>query len=248
MAASPRDTWTSAVWWLLVVVDVLAVAVFAVAAAIDPYHVLEGEGVEVHNFQGLLPLAIVVTLRSMTLAAERRLLPVARGTPVLAGRLASLIGSYYTGRWLYDHAYGRWYEMVLGGTVGYALVGVLGIGLAALIYNLSRIRLTEPPQELPPGDAPTSNTAATADRTPDAPRPVTVVPPTAASAAATATQRRQLTRDSLFSLVGVFLGVTGLVIGVTNLVRLGLAVLVGAVAVAGIALLVREKDDSPGPS
>ena len=43
------------IWRLLAAFDVVLVAVFAVVAALDPYHVLEGQGVEIHNFQGLLP-------------------------------------------------------------------------------------------------------------------------------------------------------------------------------------------------
>ncbi|GAA2631291.1 hypothetical protein SMC26_22745 [Actinomadura fulvescens] len=231
--ASVRPTWTRVVWPLLVVVDVLLVAVFAVTAAIDPEHVLNMEGVDIEAFQGLVPFIVVVVLRSMTLLAERRLLPVARGGLVLAGRLAALLGFFYSGRWMYERAYGRWYEVVLGGTIGYALVGVLGIGLATLIYNLSRMRQTERPRNTPP-----PSDTATRDLRPSASRP----------AGAPATRRRQLTKDSLFGLVGVFMGVTGLAMGVTNVARIGLAVLVGAASVAGLALLLRTKDDSDEPS
>jgi len=211
------------VWRLLVVVDVVLVAVFAVTAALEPYHVLEGEGIEIPHFQGLLPTIIVVALRWMVLAAERRLLPVAHGSLVLAGRLASLIGFYYVAQWMYHDAYGRWHEVVLGGTLGYALVGVAGIGLAALVYHLSRLRSAGSTPTLRPDDGPTSEVAATADPPPPAGR------------------RRELTRESLRDLVGVFLGITGLVVGVTDMARLGVAVLVGAFAVAGIALLIRDR-------
>ncbi|WP_395111635.1 hypothetical protein [Actinomadura sp. SCN-SB] len=240
MAARLRKAWPVVAWWSLVGVDVVVVAVFAVTAATDPYHVLEGERVEIHNFQGLLPTAIVVVLRSMTLVAERRLLPVAHGALVLAGRLASLIGFNYIGRWLYERAYGRWYEVILGGTVGYAFAGVLGIGLAALIYNLSRYRIVEPGRKRPPGGA----SIGAADPLPAVPRSATDMTSEPDVSVAPVPGRRQLTRDSLFSVVGVFIGVTGLVMGVTNLVRLGLAVLVGAAVVAAIALLARGKHDS----
>jgi hypothetical protein len=235
MVASLRPTWTSVVWQLMVAVDVLVVVVFAVTAAIDPEHVLNMEGVDIQAFQGLVPLIVVVALRSMTLVAERRLLAVARGGRlVLAGRLASLLGFFYTGRWMYERNYERWYEVVLGGTIGYALVGLLGIGLATLIYNLSRIRQAEPPRNTPPSDAPPSDTA-TSELRPDTSQP----------AGAPAAQRRQLTKDSLFGLAGVFTGVTGLVMGVTNVIRIGVAVLVGGAVVAGLALLLRIKNDEP---
>lgn len=227
VVAGLGGAWTRVLWWLLVVVDVVVVALFAFTAATDPSHVLEGEGVDSENFQGLVPIAIVVALRSMVLAAERRLLPVARGL-VLASWLVSLVGFYYLGRWVYQYAYRRWLDVVLGGTVGYALVGVAGVGLAALIYNLSRIRSAGPAREPPPGERPTNDATATADQMPDTPGRV-------------AAQRRQLTKESLLSLVGVFVGVTGLVMGVTDIRRLGVAVLVGAVAVAGIALLLRRR-------
>jgi hypothetical protein len=220
----------------MVAVDVLVVVVFAVTAAIDPEHVLNMEGVDIEAFQGLVPLIVVVALRSMTLVAERRLLPVARGGRlVLASRLASLLGFFYTGRWMYERNYERWYEVVLGGTIGYALVGVLGIGLATLIYNLSRIRQAEPSRNTPASDAPPSDTATSEPR-PDTSRLVGAAP---------AARRRQLTKDSLFGLVGVFMGVTGLVMGVTNVVRIGVAVLVGGAVVAGLALLLRIKDNEP---
>jgi hypothetical protein len=237
MVAGLRTARTSIAWRLLVAVDVLVVVVFAVTAAIEPFHILESSGVEIHNFQGLLPTVIVVTLRSTVLAAERHLLPVAHGRLVLAGRLASLVGFYYLGQWLYHDAHSRWYEVVLGGTLGYAFVGVAGIGLAALVYNLSRIRLTQSTNPVAAGDGATSD-AAGADRGPDAPVPVRTG---AAEVAAPAAQRRQLTRESLFAAVGVFQGVTGLVMGVTNLARVGVAVLVGAVAVAAISVLIRRK-------
>jgi len=233
--ASLRPTWTTVGWRLMVAVDVLVVVVFAVTAAIDPEHVLNMEGVDIQELQGLVPFIVVVALRSMTLVAERRLLPVARGGRlVLAGRLASLLGFFYTGRWMYERNYGRWYEVVLGGTIGYALVGVLGVGLATLIYNLSRIRQAEPSRNTLPSDALPGDTANSKLR-PDTTRPVE----------APAARRRQLTKDSLFGLVGVFMGVTGLVMGVTNVVRIGVAVLVGGAVVAGLALLLRIKDDEP---
>ncbi|HEV7899961.1 MAG TPA: hypothetical protein VGP31_19175 [Planosporangium sp.] len=238
MVASLRTAWARGVWRLLVAVDVVLVVVFAVAAAIEPYHILESSGVEIHNFQGLLPTVIVVTLRSTVLVAERRLLPVAHGRLVLAGRLASLMGFYYLAQWLYHDSHGRWYEVVLGGTLGYSFVGVAGIGLAALVYNLSQIWSARPTSPVASGGGPTGDAAA--NRMPGAPGPAPAVPAPAGApgVAAPAAQRRQLTRQSLFALVGVFQGVTGLVMGVTDMARLGVAVLVGAVAVAAIALLV----------
>ena len=233
MVASLRPTWTRVVWQLMVAVDVLVVVVFAVTAAIDPEHVLNMEGVDIEGFQGLVPLIVVLALRSMTLVAERRLLPVARGGRlVLAGRLASLLGFFYTARWMYERNYERWHEVVLGGTIGYALVGVVGIGLATLIYNLSRIRRAEQPRNTLPSAASPSDTAISELR-PETTRPV----------GAPSARRRQLTKDSLFGLVGVFTGVTGLVMGVTNVVRIGVAVLVGGAIVTGLALLLRIKDD-----
>jgi hypothetical protein len=203
--------WARVIWLLLVLVDVLVVTGFGITAAADPYHVLEGKGVEVRDFPGLLPSMIVITLRSVVLAAERRLLTAGRHGLVLIGRLASLIGFYYTARWLYERAYGRSCEVLLGGTLGYALAGVIGTGLVALIYNLAQLRSAGRTR---------SDTTATAR----------------------AARRRGLTRDSLFSLVGVFTSVTGLAMGVTDLLRLGLAILLGAVAVAGVAVLLRGQD------
>jgi hypothetical protein len=232
MVTNLRPAWTHVAWRLMVAVDVLVVVVFAVTATVDPEHVLNMQGVDIQAFQGLVPLIVVVALRSMTLVAERRLLPVGRGGLVLVGRLASLLGFFYTGRWMYEQFYGRWYEMVLGGTIGYALVGVLGIGLATLIYNLSGIRQAEPSRNTPSSQMPPSATATTELRA-DTSRP----------AGAPAARRRQLTKDSLFGLIGVFVGVTGLVMGVTNVVRIGVAVLVGGAVVAGLALFLRIEDD-----
>ncbi|MFC6021103.1 hypothetical protein ACFP2T_33635 [Plantactinospora solaniradicis] len=211
------------VWRLLVAVDVVVVTVFAVTAAIEPYHILEDEGIEIHNFQGLLPTMIVVALRWMVLVAERRLLAVAQGRLVFAGRVASLVGFYYLAQWMFHDAHRRWYEVVLGGTLGYALVGVAGLGLAALVYHLPRlwsVRSTRRPRT---DDGSTSDVATTRES-----------PPAGA-------QRGELTRASLFDLVGVFLGVTGLLMSVTDMSRLGIAVLVGVLAVGGIALFHRGR-------
>ena len=48
-------------------------------------------------------------------------------------------------------------------------------------------------------------------------------------------------RGSLSGLVGVFLGITGLVMNVTNAARIAVAILVGGVAAAGIAYLLRRQ-------
>lgn len=235
MTTGPRTSWTRVVWSLLILVDVLVLAGFGVTAAIEPYHVLDSEGVERHNFQGLLPTMIVVALRSMTLAAERRMLSVEHPGLVLIGRLASLIAFYYTAQWLYARAHGRWYEVVLGGTFGYGLIGVIAIGVIMLIYNLPQIRPSGRTPALPRRDTPINGNST---EIPDTPRPATDVPPHPTAAATRATKRRALTKDSLFGLVGVFTGVTGLAMGVTNLLRLGVAVLLGTVAVAGITVLL----------
>jgi hypothetical protein len=204
------------IWRFLVAVDVLVVTVFAVTAATDPYHVLEGQGVEIPHFQGLLPTAVVVALRAAVLAIERRLLPTPRGLGlVLAGRLASLIGFFYLGRWLYQYAYGRWIEVVLGGTLGYALVGIAAIGLAALVHGVTRLHSPE--------------------RTVEEPTPVTSRP------AEPPRPRRELAGESLFGLVGVFLGVAGLAMNVSNLARIAVAVVVAGVAVGVIALVLRRQ-------
>src|SRR5258708_6377433 len=105
------------IWRLLAAFDVVLVGVFAVVAALDPYHVLEGQGAEIHNFQGLLPTVVVVVLRSVVLAAGWYLLRVPRGTGLVLGSwLVSLAGVFYTGRWLAVQAYSRWQDVVLGRT------------------------------------------------------------------------------------------------------------------------------------
>ncbi|MBE1492157.1 hypothetical protein [Plantactinospora soyae] len=216
----------SVVWRLLVAVDVVVVTVFAVTAAIEPYQVLEDEGMEIQNFQGLLPTVIVVVLRWMVLAAERRLLAVAQGRLVFAGRVASLIGFYYLAQWMFHDAYGRWYEVVLG----YALVGVAGLGLAALVYHLPRLWSVRSARSPRPDDGSTSEVATTTSEV-----------ATTRESLPAAGRRGELTRASLFDLVGVFLGVTGLLMSVTDMSRLGLAVFVGVLAVGGIALFHRRR-------
>lgn len=235
--ASPGGTAHTVIWRALAAVDVMVVAVFAVTAATEPYGVLEQEGVEIHNFQGLLPTVVVVALRSAVLAAERRLLPAARGRRlVFTARIVSLIGFYYGARWLFEQAYGRWQEVVLGGTVGYALVGVAGIGLAVLIHGLTSIRQGSPVSAVPPRGEPTRAAASPAQVTPG-----TALPPSAAVQAgpAPAGQRLEVARESLFGLVGVFLGIAGLVMNVTSVARIAAAILIAGAAVACIALFLR---------
>lgn len=229
MAASELVGWARTGWRLLVAVDACLVGVFSVTAALDPYHVLEIEGVEIHNFQGLLPSSVVLVLRAAVWVAERRLLAVPRVRSVIfACRLASLIGFYYAGNWLYHQQYGRWQEVVLGGTIGYALVGVAGVGVAALghgVTGLGAVGHTPAPVA--------TDESAAATTVPAAPAP-------AASQVTPAAQRRELTKESLFGLVGVFLGVAGLTMSVTSVARIAVAVAVAAAAVAGIAFLLRR--------
>jgi hypothetical protein len=235
MEAGGHTRRVTVIWRLLAAFDVVLVTVFAVVAAIDPYHVLEGKGVEIHNFQGLLPTIVVVILRSVVLAADRYLLRVPLGAGLVLGSwLVSLIGFFYTGRWLAVQAYSRWQDVILGGTVGYALVGVAGIGLAVTGHALGQVRLAgspgiEPPRQPQAGDSPPPGQSD--DQSQEHARPQDGPTP----------PRRQLARDSLFGLVGVFLGITGLVMNVTNAARIAVAILVGGVAVAGIAYLLRRQ-------
>jgi hypothetical protein len=230
---TPRVT---VIWRLLVAFDVVLVTVFAVVAALDPYHVLEGEGVEIHNFQGLLPTIVVVVLRSVVLAAGWYLLRVPRGTGLVLGSwLVSLIGFFYTGRWLAVQAYSRWQDVILGGTVGYALVGVAGIGLAAMAHALAQLRLAGSPVMEPPRQPQADDSPLPAGQAEDRSREQ------AGPRGGPAPPRRQLARDSLFGLVGVFLGIAGLAMNVTNAARIAVAVLVAGVAVAGIAYLLRRQ-------
>lgn len=134
MASLPA-TRADMIWRLLVAFDAVVVAVFAVTAATEPHHILESNDIEIHNFQGLLPTIIVLALRAMTLATERRLLPAAHGGLVAATRLASLVGFYYLAHWLFFQAYGRWQEVVLGGTLGYALIGITAVTAVGLLLR-----------------------------------------------------------------------------------------------------------------
>lgn len=239
MASHPRAQ--GMVWWLLVGVDTVIVSVFAVTAATEPYHVLESENIEIHNFQGLLPTAIVVTLRCMVLAAERRLLSVAHGGLVAGARLASLIGFFYLGRWLFTQAHRRWQDAVLGGTLGYALVGIAGIGLAALMHSLLRMRAPGLAGN-PTGAGASTNGSTAAIEAPSHHQPP--LPMTAGGGpAAPAAARRRLTRETLLGLAGLFQGITGLVLGVTNLTRVAVAVLIGAAVVVAVMFLMRRGPD-----
>jgi hypothetical protein len=242
METGSRTARVRVLWRLLVAVDVLIVTVFAVVAAIDHYHVLEGQGVEIHNFQGLLPTIVVVVLRSVVLAAERHLLPVTRGPAlVLASRLASAVGFFYVGRWLSVRAYGRWQDVLLGGTAGYALVGVASIGLAAAAYALTQVRVADSIPAGPHGQEQARDPAAPDGHAADPSRGDATSRPDPVLATATAARHRQLARDSLFGLVGVFLGIAGLVMNVTNVARIAAAIVVAGVAVAGIAYLLRRQ-------
>jgi hypothetical protein len=232
MTASELVGWARTGWRLLVAVDACLVGVFAVTAALDPHQVLEIEGVEIHNFPGLLPSSVVLVLRAAVWVAERRLLAVPRARSVIfAGRLASLIGFYYAGNWLYHQQYGRWQEVVLGGTIGYALVGVAGVGVAALVHGVTGLDAV----------GRTAAPAATDESAAAATVPATPAPATPGPQVTPAAQRRELTKESLFGLVGVFLGVAGLIMSVTSVARIAVAVAVAAVAVAGIAFLLRVR-------
>jgi hypothetical protein len=222
--------WPMVAWWGLVAVDAAVVAVFAVTAAIEPYHILAGDNIEIENWQGVLSTAIVVVLRGAVLTAERYLLPVA-GALVLAARLASVIGFAYGARWMYFREYSRWYEIVLGGTLVYALTGVAAIGLVAFVYVLNRAMRRRRPAPAPASAPPVET--ATPVRTAE----------TAAVVAAAGPADRRTTRESLFSLVGVFLGVAGLIMGVDSLLRIAVAVVVAGLTVAAIALLLRNGSD-----
>ncbi|WP_405877883.1 hypothetical protein [Streptomyces sp. NBC_00005] len=236
MAASELVGWHRTGWRLLVAADVCLVSVFAVTATLDPEHVLRMFGVDVQSFQGLIPSVVVLVLRVAVWVAERRLLavPLTRNV-LLASRLASLIAFYYMGRWLHEEAYRRWQDVLMGGTLGYALVGVAGAGAAAAVHGLVGLRAVgqgaPPPPETTAGPA----TATVADPAPSA--------PSAPPAASAATQRRELTRESLFGLVGAFLGVAGLAMSVNSVAQIGVSVAVAAAAVALIAYLLRSRSD-----
>lgn len=208
------------VWRLLVALDVVIVAVFAVAAATEPHGVLEQEGVDLPNFRGLLPLVVVVVLRGATLMAERHLLPEARGGLVLAERLASAVAFYYAGVWLFERQYSQWQEIVLGGTLGYSLVGIAGVGVIALVHAWRRWRARDMP--------PTPETTASAHSDIHASQQP-------------ARQRRAIARESAFGLVGVFVGVAGLVASVTDIARIAVALVVGALVTGGVAVLARTR-------
>ncbi|MHC3472863.1 hypothetical protein ACYF6T_29820 [Streptomyces sp. 7R007] len=230
MAASGLTGWDVTGRRLLVAVDVGLVGVFAVTAALDPEHVLRMHGIDIESVQGLLPSVVVLVLRTAVWMTERRLLAVRRTRTVLfAGRLASLIGFYYMGRWLYEDAYRRWQDAFLGGTLGYALVGVAAAGLAAAVHGLAGLRAIG--RTVPP---PSGGTAGSATTSADGPAP---------SPVPAATRRRELTRESLFGLVGVFLGVAGLVMSVNSVAQVGASVAVAAAAVAVIAYLLRSRSD-----
>ena len=233
MAASELGGWHRTGWRLLVAADVCLVGVFAVTATLDPEHVLRMFGVDVQSFQGLIPSVVVLVLRVAVWVVERRLLavPLTRNV-LLASRLASLIAFYYMGRWLHEEAYRRWQDVLMGGTLGYALVGVAGAGVAAAVHGLVGLRAVgqgaPPPPETTAGPA----TATVAGPAPSAP-----------PAASAATQRRELTRESLFGLVGVFLGVVGVAMSVNSVAQIGVSVAVAAAAVALIAYLLRSRSD-----
>jgi hypothetical protein len=231
MAASGLVGWNRTGWRLLVAADVCLIGVFAVTASLDPEHVLRMYGVDVESFQGLFPSVVVLVLRVAVWVVERRLLAVPRTRKVLlAGRLASLIAFCYMARWLYEEAYGRWQDVLMGGTLGYALVGVAAAGVAATVHGLFGLHAVR--QGAPP--PPESTTG---------PAPVTVVSPAPSTppAASAATQRRELTKESLFGLVGVFLGVAGLAMSVNSVAQIGASVAAAAVAVAVIAYLLRSR-------
>ncbi|MDR7275224.1 hypothetical protein [Catenuloplanes atrovinosus] len=131
-------------WRVLTGVDALVIAVFAVVATLDPSHVLESEGLDVLNFQGLLPSVLVLAVRGGVLAAESHLLRTAGPRPVLIARAASAIGAFYTGRWLAVQTYSRWQDFLLGAVLGYALVGLAAIGVALLVHVSRRRPPTRP--------------------------------------------------------------------------------------------------------
>jgi hypothetical protein len=202
----------------MVAVDVLTVAAFAVIATVEPYHVLGSKGVEIQGFQGLLPAIVVLALRAVAVAGERYLLPVPRGPMMVAcARLASLAGFFYTGRWLYERTYSRWEDFFLGGVLGYALVGIAALGLVAFGYSLTRL-------------------ASAATRTPRQPADT-------AAGVPSSSPRRELTRDSIIGLVGVFLGVAGLIMGVTSVIKIGVAVVIAAAFTAFTAILIRDRSN-----
>ena len=179
MSSARRPMW----WRSLVAADVLIVAAFAVVATVEPYHVLGSEGVEIQGFQGLLPTIVALALRAVVVAGERYLLPVPHGPMMVAcARLASLTGFFYIGRWLYERRYSRWDDFLLGGVLGYALVGVAALGLVAFGYSLTRLASAAPRTPRPPADAGPP------------PGDVPAAPDTAA--APSASPRRGLARDS----------------------------------------------------
>ena len=224
MSSARRPLW----WRSLVAADVLIVAAFAVVATVEPYHVLGSEGVEIQGFQGLLPTIVVLALRAVVVAGERYLLPVPHGPMMVAcARLASLAGFFYIGRWLYERTYSRWDDFLLGGVLGYALVGVAALGLIAFGYSLTRLASAAPRTPRPPADAGPP------------PGDVPAAPDTAA--APSASPRRGLARDSIIGLVGVFLGVAGLIMGVTSIIKIGVAVVVPAAITSVVAILIRDR-------
>jgi hypothetical protein len=227
---SGKSSARAPLWWRsLVATDVLIVAAFAVVATVEPYHVLGSKGVELPGFQGLLPTMVVLALRAVVVAAERYLLPVPHGPMMVAcARLASLAGFFYTARWLYAHTYSRWVDFFLGGVLGYALVGVSALGLVASGYSLTRLVSAAPRTPRRPADAglSTGHVLAAPDTT---------------AAAPSASPRRGLARDSIMGLVGVFLGVAGLIMGVTSIVKIGVAVVIAAAVTAFVAVLIRDR-------
>jgi hypothetical protein len=219
-----------------VAVDVVIVVAFAVTAALDPDNILGQKDMDVPDVQGLLPTATVLTLRVVVLAAERYLLPVARGGVVLGGRIASLVGCYYAGRWLYENSDSDWQDAFLGGGLGYAFAGVAGIGFGALVHGLVRAtsgRHDQRAAERPAAGHPTPVPGPTESK------------PTDTAPANAAAPRREIARESLFGLVGVFVGVTGLIASVTDLARIALAAVVGAAVAVAIGYATRRRSAPP---